>query len=138
MKRDEVRRHGRNMSTRAASELPPGPIGVPAWSRLKDRSARSSVTDRIKAGPGAVWTPQMSMRYRPLAYLSAFFDALPASGLLERMWRAERRSPRFPKGSRTPIGLRFSARHPLMPRGLARREDLACLPLPFGEANALS
>ena len=57
MERDEVRRlraHVRNMSARAASELPPGPLGVPARSWLKDRSAHSSVTDRTKAGPGAV------------------------------------------------------------------------------------
>jgi hypothetical protein len=57
MKRDEVRRlraHGRNMGARAVSELPPGPLGVPARSWLKDRSAHSSVTDRTKAGPGAV------------------------------------------------------------------------------------
>jgi hypothetical protein len=42
MKRDEVRRlraHVRNMSARAASELPPGPLGVPAWSRLTPRQA---------------------------------------------------------------------------------------------------
>ena len=79
MERDEGRRpraRVRNMRTRAASELPPGPIGAPARSWLKDQSARSSVTDRTKAGPGAVWTSQMSMR--------DFSDALPASGLLER------------------------------------------------------
>ena len=120
-----LRAHGRNMSTRAASELPPGPIGAPAWSRLKDRSTHSSVTDRTKAGPGAVWTPQMSMR--------DFSDALPASGLLERICYlsacgAPRGARRDLARSRTPIGLRFSARHPLpsgsspraglMPRGL--------------------
>ena len=50
-----------------------------------------------------------------LRYLSASFDALPASGLLERMWRAERRPPRSARIADT-IGLRFSARHPLILR----------------------
>ena len=40
--------------TRAASELPPGPLGVPARSWLTDRSAQfACATDRTKAGPGA-------------------------------------------------------------------------------------
>src|SRR6185312_4501905 len=40
--------------TRAALELPPGPLGVPARSWLTDRSAQfACATDRTKAGPGA-------------------------------------------------------------------------------------
>src|ERR1044071_843684 len=60
VKRDEVRRlraRVRNMSARAVPELLPDPIGGPAGSQRKDRSAHSSVTDRTKARPGAVWTP---------------------------------------------------------------------------------
>ena len=70
MKRDGMRRlraHGRNMSARAVPELLPDPIGGPAGSQLKDRSARSSVTDRTKAGPGAVWTPRLARREAPAA-----------------------------------------------------------------------
>jgi len=115
MKRDEVRRlraHGRNTSTRAVPELLPGPLGVPASSWLKDRSAHSNVTDRTKARPGAEKMSANTMRYRPLAYLSACGA---------------------PRGARRdPIGLRFSARHPLIHEGdlakprmrLASRERL--------------
>ena len=40
--------------TRAALELPPGPLGVPARSWLTDRSAHfACATDRTKAGPDA-------------------------------------------------------------------------------------
>jgi hypothetical protein len=94
MKRDEMRRlraHGRNMSTRAVPELPPGPIGVPARSWLKDRSAHSSVTDRTKAGPGAENTSAIG---------------------------APRGAPRRdPNRIVDTIGLRFSARHPPQSRG---------------------
>ena len=55
MRRDEVRRlrASSQRGTRAALELPPGPLGVPARSWLTDRSAHSSATDRTKAGPVA-------------------------------------------------------------------------------------
>jgi seryl-tRNA synthetase len=59
------------------------------------------------------------MRYRPLAFLSASFDALSASGLLERMWRAERR----PRAVRHELlDLRLSARHPSCLAGPASGE----------------
>src|SRR6185436_15158993 len=53
---DEVRRlrASSQRGTRAALELPPGPLGVPARSWLTDRSAQfACATDRTKAGPGA-------------------------------------------------------------------------------------
>ena len=60
-----------------------------------------------------------SMRYRPLVCLSASFDALSASGLLERMWRAERR----PRAVRHELSaLRLSARHPSCLAGPASGE----------------
>jgi hypothetical protein len=92
--RDGVRRPRvlSQQDTRAVPELPPGPLGVPARSWL---TLVGNFRPTEKAGPGADRSPQMSMRYRPPAYLSASFDALPASGLLERVWRAERR-PRDP------------------------------------------
>ena len=85
MRRDGVRRlrASSQRGTRAASELPPGPLGVPARSWLTDRSAHSSATDRTKAGPGAG---------------------------KRRDWRAARR-PRMPRGT-SHKDLRFSARHP--------------------------
>ena len=54
-RRDEVRRPraSSQRSTRAALGLPPGPLGVPARSWLKARSAHSRATDRTKAGPVA-------------------------------------------------------------------------------------
>src|SRR6185295_13082249 len=52
---DEVRRlrASSQRGTRAALELPPGPLGVPARSWLTARSARRCATDRTKAGPDA-------------------------------------------------------------------------------------
>ena len=63
--------------TRAALELPPGPLGVPARSWLTDRLARSSATDRTKAGPDAG---------------NGVLVALSLA-LLERTWCAGRRPP---------------------------------------------
>jgi hypothetical protein len=92
--RDGVRRPRvlSQQGTRAAPELPPGPLGVPARSWLKDRSARLSVTDRTKAGPAAV---------------------IAVTG-------APRGARAIPQGSRA-TSLRFSARHPpLGARSLTR------------------
>src|SRR6185437_5765917 len=53
---DEMRRlrASSQRGTRAALELPPGLLGVPARSWLTDRSAQfACATDRTKAGPGA-------------------------------------------------------------------------------------
>jgi hypothetical protein len=71
--RDEVRRpraHARSMSTRAAAELPPGPLGVPARSWLT-----------------------IVGKFRPTE------KAGPAAGT-GRDWRAEKRLPPSRKGSR--------------------------------------
>ncbi len=52
-RRDGVRRLRAlsQQGTRAAAELPPGPLGVPARSWLKARSARGCATDGLKQGP---------------------------------------------------------------------------------------
>ena len=53
----------------------------------------------VGAPPGATKSPcqeladVLMLRYRPLAYLSALFDALPASGLLERNVNSGKRGP---------------------------------------------
>ena len=87
MKRDEVRRlraHVRNMSARAASELSPGPLGVPAWSRLTPRQAIRGDAGGEKQGPVPTRRPRLACREAPAA-----------------------------SGDRCgTIGLRFLARHP--------------------------
>src|SRR5690242_21854460 len=86
MKRDEVRRlraHVRNMSARAASELPSGATRVPAWSRLTLRQAIRGDAGGEKQGPVPTRRPRLARR-----------EAL-ASG--DRCGT---------------IGLRFAARHP--------------------------
>ena len=67
MKRDEVRRPraSSQRGTRAAAELLPGPLGVPARSWLKARSARGCVTDRTKARPAAEKMPCLARREAP-------------------------------------------------------------------------
>jgi hypothetical protein len=67
VKRDEVRRPraSSQRGTRAAAELLPGPLGVPARSWLKARPAHSSVTDRTKARPAAEKTPRLARREAP-------------------------------------------------------------------------
>jgi hypothetical protein len=81
--------------TRAASELPPGPLGVPARSWLTRPEAEFDPASWTKAGPDA--------------------------GNV-RNWRAERCPPRSQK-DRGAIGLRFSARHPLYLASSRRREN---------------
>jgi hypothetical protein len=82
-----ARESGPQPGTRAASGLPPGPLGVPARSWLKARSAQRCATDRTKAGPDA--------------------------GKV-RDWRAARRPP-CPATDTDTKGLRLSARHPPHP-----------------------
>jgi hypothetical protein len=87
--RDGVRRLrvcARSMSTRAASGLPPGPLGVPARSWL------------TTGGPFGC------SRHRKRGPVCSAKDAAD--------WRAERRPP-WSQKDRGAIGLRFSARHPL-------------------------
>ena len=128
MRRDEARRPRvlLQQGTRAATELPPGPLRVPARSWLKARSARGCVTDRTKARPAAEQTPQMACACLahvrgaffcalPLRCFSAFFDALPLR-YLSACWRAERRPP-HPVTEADTTSLRFSARHPPKKRG---------------------
>ena len=72
-------------STRAASGLRPGPLGVPARSWLTTAARSSDCRKTGKRGP------------------------MPNK---HRIWRAERRPP-YPATDAEAIGLRFSARHPL-------------------------
>jgi hypothetical protein len=68
VRRDEVRRprvHARSMSTRAASELLPGPLGVPARSWLTTAARSSDRRQNRKARPDAEQTLRLARREAP-------------------------------------------------------------------------
>ena len=105
---------------------PPGPITRSRQELADDLAyrafglaARSAVQDQSKAGPGRRPTPQMSMRFG-FAALAHFLCATAA--LLERVWRAGRRTPRSQKDRGHQLRIcAYPARHP--PLSLEGRKE---------------
>ena len=121
-RRDEVRRlrASSQRGTRAALELPPGPLGVPTRSWLTDRSARSSATDRTKAGPGAatavIGAPEGARVPRGTSHKDFALFGAP-SPLTPRARNAPRQGARMPCSS--------AAKHSVIPAKAGYPEPLA-------------
>jgi hypothetical protein len=144
--RDGVRRPrtSSQRSTRAASGLLPGPLRVPArswlttWMSALPAFGHLERSRVLACGPGSnIQTEseaRCSLNRRKMSMRSECAEAAPCAQVArsavahenERVWRAERRPPLFSKGRADTIGLRFSARHPLILRraeGPSRRID---------------
>ncbi len=99
MKRGGVRRlRGlfRKRVTRAASGLRPGPLRVPAWSRLTIAASSRKVARLFGQDEASETRPSLDWKARPGVVKSPQIACAIAS-LHERMWRAERRRALSPK-----------------------------------------
>ena len=137
MGRDEVRRPRAlsQQGTRAAAELPAGPLGVPARSWLTARSAHRCATDRTKAGPvaGDVRDWRAARRPRAARHEPQDFALFGAPSPLKSRTRTRRgKEParlvqarqKTPSYRRKPVS-RVACSEPMAPGSGFRRDDEA-------------